>query len=63
MESSALLRISEDIRRSVSKKKIVIYVSLDTKSAFLSVPHDALIKVCKGYGFSESVIEPLNAIV
>lgn len=60
---TALLRISENIRKSISKKKVVIYVSLDIKSAFPSVPHDALIEVCKSVGFDDNATKFLKALL
>jgi hypothetical protein len=41
---------------------MVIFVSLDIKSAFPSVPHDALFKVCESYGFSNNAVNLVKAI-
>lgn len=60
--TTALLRISEEIRRSLSKGKLIVYISLDIKSAFPSVSHEALFKVCENYGFSQSIIDLLRAM-
>jgi hypothetical protein len=54
--STALLKISELIRHSLNKKKLVIFVSLDIKSAFPSVPHNALFKKCELLGFDISAV-------
>jgi hypothetical protein len=60
--TTALLNISESIRSALNRKKIVIFVSLDIKSAFPSVPHDALLKVCKSYGFNDNALKLVNSI-
>lgn len=60
--TTALLNISEKIRKSISNKKVVIYISLDIKSAFPSVPHDALLKICEQSGFSDSAVALIKNI-
>ena len=60
--TTSLLNISESIRSSLNRKKMVIFVSLDIKSAFPSVPHNALLKVCESYGFSENARELIKSI-
>jgi hypothetical protein len=60
--STALLKISESIRSSLSKKKLVFFVSLDIKSAFPSVPHDALFKTCQLFGFSDSAVSLIKGL-
>lgn len=51
--TTALLRITENMNIN----KLIIYISLDMKNAFPSVPHDALLKVFASYGLSESAVE------
>lgn len=41
--TTALICVTEDIRKSLSNNKIVIFVSLDIKSAYPSVSHDLLL--------------------
>lgn len=48
---TALLKISEEIRKAMSMDKVVISLFVDVKSAFPSVPHDGFIEECKAYGF------------
>lgn len=60
--TTSLLNISESIRSSLNRKKVVIFVSLDIKSAFPSVPHDALLKVCESYGFSNGAVRLIKSI-
>lgn len=43
-------------------KKVVIAVFLDIKSAFSSVPHDAFLKVCDVYGFSNNSLNLVKSI-
>jgi len=60
--TTALLNISESIRSAINRKKVVIAVFLDIKSAFPSVPHDALLKVCEAYGFSNNALNLVKSI-
>lgn len=60
--TTALLKISENIRKSINERKSVIYLSLDIKSAFPSVPHDALFTVCEQAGFSDSAIKLVKGV-
>lgn len=60
---TALLCITEDIRKFIRNRKVVVYISLDIKSAFPSVPHDALIEVCRSFGFDNKAIELLCAFL
>ena len=60
--TTALLNISESIRSAINRKKVVIAVFLDIKSAFPSVPHDALLKVCEAHGFSVNALNLVKSI-
>lgn len=48
--TTALMRVSEDIRANIMNQKITIMVLLDIKSAYPSVSHDMLVKVLSVYG-------------
>lgn len=56
------MNISETIRSAINRKKVVILGVLDIKSAFPSVPHNGLFKVCEAYGFSDSAVGLIKAI-
>lgn len=60
--TTALLNISESIKSAIYRKKVVIYVALDIKSAFPSVPHSALLKVCESYGFDINALKLIESI-
>lgn len=60
--TTTLLNVSEGIRSSLNKNKIVLYLSLDIKSVYPSVPHDAFFKVCELNGFDENSLKLIKSI-
>lgn len=55
--TTALMRVSEDIRLNIARNKLTILVLLDIKSAYASVSHELLMHALLCCGFREKAIE------
>ena len=58
---TALLKITEDIRKSLDNGEVAILTLLDFSKAFDSVDHDILLYKCKMLGFSNPVLHWLES--
>ena len=59
--TSALIKVTDDLRKSIDQKKISILVLLDFSKAFDKVHHKLLFAKLKSLGFSEAVIRWIEA--
>lgn len=50
--TTALMRVSEDIRTNNKNNKLTVLVLLDIKSAYPSVSHEMLMKILDNYGIN-----------
>jgi hypothetical protein len=53
---TALLKVSDDVRKAIDDRKITLLVLLDMSKAFDCVEHSLLISKLRALGFSESVL-------
>lgn len=53
---TAIMYVSEGIKRSIRAGKVVVAVLLDFKSAFPSVDHSILLKILKSYGLDARAV-------
>ena len=51
---TALIKLTEDWRRSLDNKEIVCVVSMDLSKAFDNIPHSLLLAKLKAYGVNEN---------
>ena len=52
----ALLRLSDDVRRSIDDRKVIILIIFDFSKAFDTIPYLGLLKQFKAIGFSADAL-------
>ena len=58
---SALLKMSEDWRRSLDKSEAVVAVAMDLSKAFDSIDHSLLLAKLGAYGLSSSALHLMSS--
>lgn len=61
--TTALMRVSEDIKLSMARNEFTILVLLDIKSAYPSVSHELLLHVLKSVGMQHASIEWTKSVI
>lgn len=61
--TTALMRVSEDIRMSIARGEVTILVLLDIRSAYPSVSHDLLLHVLKSIGMRNESLNWTNSFI
>lgn len=61
--TSALMRVSEDIRTNIANNKLTIMILLDIKSAYPSVNHSLLLHILESIGFDISSREWIKSFL
>lgn len=61
--TTAILKLTEDLHKSIAKRKCVILVLLDFSNAFGSVDHNILLHVLESNGIRERTLEWYNSFL